>query len=63
MRMDIVPPGGDLAMEVRYTIDDRHRNGSLPPHGRPQRFRAKPSRAARSRREMGVIAATALPRY
>jgi hypothetical protein len=28
MRMNVTPPGGDLAMEIRYTIDDRHRNGS-----------------------------------
>ena len=29
MGMDVVPPGGDLAMQVGYAIDDRHRNGSL----------------------------------
>src|SRR5262249_685005 len=52
MRMNIVPPGGDLALEVRYTIDNRHCNGSLPPTPSPRLdFRAEPSRAARSRRK------------
>jgi hypothetical protein len=60
--MNIVPPSGNFAMEVRYAIDDRHRKGSLPPYApaAPQSLRAKPSDAARSRQKWARSAARAL---
>ena len=35
MGMHVVPPGGDLGMQVGNTIDDGHRNGSLERRARP----------------------------
>ncbi len=49
MRMNIVPPGGNFAMEVRYAIDDRHRKGSLPPHAPAARPSACEQNRATSR--------------